>query len=119
LRVGPGNRAPGDAVADLEVAGFSVITESDDCSCGLLAESVWKRRGVAAFAKVDVNKVDAGGLDADECFVGARGGSGEVAEGKGFGSARLENLNGLLECWMSLLVVSSQKDRRNDVRAGI
>ncbi len=52
-------------------------------------------RGVAAFAEVGVDEVDAGGFDADEGFARARGGCGKIAEGEDVGGAGGEDLDGL------------------------
>ena len=66
LGVGAGNAAPGDTVSELEGAGQSVLDgrpERNDRARGLLPEGVGKRGGVAAFAEVGVDEVDARGFD--------------------------------------------------------
>ena len=93
LGVGAGDDAPGDAIAGLE--GGDVGSDGDDDACGLLAEGVGEFGGVAAFAEVGVDEVDAGGFDADEGFAGAGGWSGEIAEGEDVGGAGGEDLDGL------------------------
>ncbi len=74
--VGAGNAAPGYAIAD---AVFGDIGgELDDGAGGLLPEGVGEGGGIAAFAEVGVDEVDAGGFDADEGLPGAGVGSGRV-----------------------------------------
>jgi len=69
LGVGSGDEAPGDAITCFDCGDVS--RDSDDDARGLLTQRVWELRGVAALAKVGVDEVDAGGLDADESFAGA------------------------------------------------
>ena len=94
--VGAGDAAPGDAVAGLEVG--DVGGYGDDDACGFLAEGVGEMGGVAAFAEVGVDEVDAGGFDTDEGFAGAGGWCGKVAEGEDIGGAGGEDLDGLHGC---------------------
>ena len=93
LRVGSGDETPGYAVAWFD--GGDVGGDSDDDAGGFLAEGVGEFGGVAAFAEVGVDEVDAGGFDADEGFAGAGGWGGEVAEGEDVGGAGGEDLYGL------------------------
>src|SRR5215469_12825685 len=104
LRVGSGDHAPCDAVAGLEDgligAGFGIaVAERDDDACGLLAERVWEGCGIAAFAEIDVDEVDSGGFDADECLAGAGAWSGKITYGERFRAAWLKDLDGLHE-WL-------------------
>jgi hypothetical protein len=93
LRVGSGDGAPGDAVASFD--GGDLIADGDDGSGGLLTGDEGQFGGVAAFTEVDVDEVDARGLETDERFSGTWGWGGKIAEGKDFGTAGGQNLNGL------------------------
>jgi hypothetical protein len=98
LGVGAGNAAPGDVITGLE--GHDVRGDGDDGAGGFLAEGVRKIGGIAAFAEVGVDEVDAGGFDADESFAGAGGWGGKVAESEDVGGTGGEDLDGL-HGWMS------------------
>ena len=66
------------------ITGFEdgdIRGDSDDGAGGLLPEGEGELRGVAAFAEVGVDEVDAGGFDADEGFARARGWEWEGREG--------------------------------------
>ena len=92
---------PGTPHQATSVAGFDVGDvggDGDDDAGGFLAEGVGEMGGVAAFAEVGVDEVDAGGFDADEGFAGAGGWGGEVAEGEDVGGAGGEDLDGLHGC---------------------
>ena len=91
LRVSPGNAAPGNAVANFDAA--NVRPNANDDARRLLAGDERQRRRVAALAQVDVDEVDAAGLDLDERFAGAGRGGGQLAELKHFGPAGLGDLD--------------------------
>ncbi len=93
LSVGAGDAAPGDVIAGLE--GSDIGRDGDDGACSLLPEGVREMGGVAAFAEVGVDEVDAGGFDANEGFAGAGSWSGEIAEGEDVGGTGGEDLDGL------------------------
>jgi hypothetical protein len=93
LRVGSGDTAPGYAVAYFNVG--DVIADSNDYTCGLLAEGVGEFGWVAAFPEVDVDKVDAGGFDSDKSFAGTGSWSRQFTKGEHVGASGGENLNGL------------------------
>ena len=86
LGVGAGDGAPRYSVAGLDRRDVSA--ERDNGACGLLAESVGEMGGVAAFAEVGVDEVDAGGFDADEDFAGTGRGSGKIDDGEYVGDRR-------------------------------
>ena len=73
--VGAGDAAPGDAVSGVELG--DVRGYGDDGAGGFLAQDVGESCGVAAFAEVGVDEVNAGGFDADEGLARAGGGVGE------------------------------------------
>jgi len=66
--------APGDAVAGLD--GGDVRGNGDDGAGGFLSGDEGQFGGVAPFAEVDVDEVDAGGFDLDEGLTGAGSGLG-------------------------------------------
>jgi hypothetical protein len=93
LGVGSGNTAPGHPIADFY--GGNAVAKSDHRSGGLLPGSVRERSRITTLTKIDVNKVDAGGFEANERFSGTGSGSRQIAEGEDFRASGSENLNGL------------------------
>ena len=93
LGVGADGGGEGDAVAFLEA--LDIRAEGGDGAGGLLAEGVGELGGVAAFADVGVDEVDAGGFDADEGLAGAGVGSGRVERVRTSGPPVFEDLDGL------------------------
>jgi hypothetical protein len=70
--------APGDLLSGAN-EGDTIANRFDDAG-GLLAESIRQGRGISAFAEIDVDEIDAGGLNADECLTWAGCGPGDVDE---------------------------------------
>ncbi len=93
LGVGAGDAAPCDAITCFDDG--DVGAEGDDGACGLLTQDVGEVSGIAAFAEVRVDEIDAGGFDADEGFAGTGFGCWDVAEGEDFWASGGEDLNGL------------------------
>ena len=94
--VGAGDAPPADTGAGFEAEVGGAVdggAEGDDRAGGFLAEGVGEGRGVAAFAEVGVDEINAGGVDAEESFAGAGDGVGKVLEGKLFGAAGFEDLD--------------------------
>jgi hypothetical protein len=94
--VGSGDAAPGDAIAGGKVG--DVRGDGDDGARGFLTQGVGQFGGVAAFAEVGVNEVDAGGFDGNEGFAGSGGWIRELSEGQDFRAAGLIDLYGLHSC---------------------
>ena len=93
LSVGAGDTAPGDVITGLE--GSDIGRDGDDGAGGFLPEGVRKMGGVAAFAEVGVDEVDAGSFNANEGFAGAGRWGGKIAESEDVGGAGGEDLDGL------------------------
>lgn len=93
LSVGARDAAPGDVITGFECSDIG--RNGDDGAGGLLPEGVREVRGVAAFAEVGVDEVDAGGFDANEGFAEAGSWSREIAEGEDVGGAGGKDLYGL------------------------
>ena len=92
LGVGAETSGVGDAITGLD-RGNARADFGDDAG-GFLSINEGKLCWITTFAKVHVDKVDANCFDLDECFAGARLGSGNVDEGENFGATGLLNLNG-------------------------
>jgi len=93
LRVRSRDGAPGYTVSRLDRG--DAIASRDNGSSGLLAKGVGEFGRIAAFAKVDIDEVDARGFESNKGFTGTGSRRGEIAESKDFGAAGSEDLDGL------------------------
>ena len=91
--VGAGNARIRDPVADLHFR--HAVADGGDRAARLEAEGEGKRRLVSAFTEVDIDVVEAGGVDLDQSLPGTRCRLGNIVELQRFWTPRLMNANRL------------------------
>lgn len=91
-RVSAGDTAPSDAITGGKV--LDIRGHGENRAGGFLAERVRQPGGVTAFAEVGINKIDAGGFDADERLTGGGCRVGKLGEDENFRTAGMIYLNG-------------------------
>src|ERR1700761_4068435 len=95
------HRSPSHAIPYLDRLG--VGPDGGDDSGAFLSQSDRKLRFVAAFAKVDIDEVDAGGGELYDSLMRLRLGDGQIHKFHGLGTAGLLDLNGF-HAWLGLRV---------------
>ena len=93
MGIGASNAAPGDVIAGFK--SDDVRRDGNNCTGGLLPEGIGKFRRVTALTEVGIDEVDAGGLDADQSFAGARSRGGKITESQDVGGTGGEDLDSL------------------------